>query len=140
MADTPTTALVAALAGVVGAGAGFALGREMDRPRPTASLTKGTVWFIDRAIFVDSPFIDAIASSFVHERGGWRIYNGRKVVLEARRADVTPLPGQVGALYILRKNDETSDFINTLVALGLLGGGVTYASWADMRAGKGYLA
>lgn len=140
MADTPTTALVAALAAAVGASAGFALGREMEQPRPVPSLIKGTVWFIDRAIFVDSPFIDAIASSFVREKDGWRVYNGRRVVLEARRVEVTPLLGQVGDLHVLRKLDETSDFINTMVALGLLGGGLTYAGWADVRAGKGYLA
>lgn len=139
MADSRMTALVAALAGVVGAGSGFALGRNIDR-RPTASTGRGTVWFIERSIFVDRPFIDAIAGAFVHEIGGWSIYNGRKVVIEARRVDVSPFPGQAGDLFVLRKSEETLDFINTMLALGLLAGGVSYQSWADARAGKGYLA
>ena len=138
------------LVGVASFGAGVLTGRRIARPPAI-----GGVYHVGAETFVDGPFFDLLASKLGPPRDvdEWTVFDMRGIRIALKRlTDKTLVPGQIGALYLVRNvppepgsmaatggrfgNDEHVQLVlGDFVRLGLIRSGV-WESWREVIRGE----
>lgn len=70
---------------------------------------------------------------------GWQWFDMRKFPLKARRIDVPPIRGQIGALFEVAPAPELGAFMWALDYYGAIELGPIYLNMDDAQHGRGYL-
>lgn len=125
------------VANIVGVGLGLVGGYLLAKPKP-CDPSAGSLFVVGENTYVDAPFVALLGSNLKREsRGEWTVYLLRDVGIHIQRvSERTLLPGQVGALYLVRDEEghggndaAVQHVLLDLVRLGTLRGGQFWNSW-----------
>ncbi len=125
------------------------LGRDpADRKETCPPPPKAHAWEVADRWYVDQPFIDHIqprrrepGPTVAEHRpaDGWKWFDMRKFPLKARRIDVPPIRGRIGALFEVAPAPELGASMWALDYYGAIELGPIYLNMDDAQHGRGYL-